>query len=118
MTGADCVGLPLPHLGFLSLREEYSAWGLFIHARPDVVWLDQGLYEPLLKEDPFAMGVLLHEIVHYIDWHRISRGFDGYSSCDREALAWAISNTWLTRNGHYDLADWAWHGRYRGCSVG
>lgn len=112
----DCVGTPAPHVDY-SFYVQVMGWmGAYSwEGDPEGVWLHPEFLGKLsIPEaiDPLAFAILLHETVHYLDYH-LNGPFPG--SCATESLAWSITLTWLDNIEQSHIAaefrDWrSWYG--------
>lgn len=114
----DCTDVPLPQVGYWFLNP--SSWGMYTPAQPNIVWLDVHLQPGLQDPDQvhvFGLSVLIHEIVHYLDFKVNGSDFaTAEAACVSEGMAWATSNRWLTEvMGAPDMARWDWREAYDHC---
>jgi hypothetical protein len=116
---ADCATLERPVIGVAPLLWQHGFLGLFAPEYPGVVWLDYGVAYGLLDAshvDVEAYGILIHETVHYLDYH--TTGIDNTnvdSVCASEGRAWWIHNDFMVRIGAPEMARWDWRGGYAHC---
>ncbi len=102
----DCVGTPAPHVDYSYFVQVMGWLGAYSYeSDPDGVWLNPYFLGELVDPasfDPFAFAILLHETVHYLDYH-LNGPFP--NGCDTESLAWGITMTWLDRHGQSEIAS-------------
>lgn len=145
MTFSDCEGVPAPRLRFEPLLWEYSALGQFWPYNEDELRYlpeDRGIDEYMLLDDSLeysllrylagerdywaemAYAVLLHETVHYVDYHvndnMKHRGDNGWAIwddlCRSEELAWGVSNLWTIINADELKPRYDWREGYSQCT--
>jgi hypothetical protein len=93
-------------------EEEYSdqIW-LTVNLRPHLIDWIQGKQT---SWSAYAYAVVLHETVHWLDWHSGSMRWDENTTyekkvedvCQSERLAWSVENTWLINNGWKPMTNW------------
>lgn len=94
----DCSGLPAPEVRFTDLPDH--ALGMYSLVRPNVIWLDVALVDPLHAE-----AIVVHEVSHYVDYHL---GLP-LERCTSEAAAFRVYNAWVVTQGYppgYTRYDW------------
>ncbi len=102
----DCVGTPAPHVDY-SYYVGIMGWlGAYSYTSdPDGVWLNPYFLGELVDPesvDTLAFAILIHETVHYLDYH-LNGPFP--SACATESLAWSVTLTWLDRSGNSNVAS-------------
>jgi hypothetical protein len=125
----DCTKVPPPTLRIEPLV--YGELGTFIVAEEHYIYLNSRLegdlwnfaFEIYNTRTVQAYVVVLHETVHYLDYHVNSNMTekDGDGSlrmpdlCRSETLAWSVGNLWLTLQHWEEVAVFNWKERYPQC---
>lgn len=107
VTQTDCSEIPLPHIAYAQLN--WAGWGVAGMYFPgtDVILIDVDFRRNM--EPHKLMSVIVHEMAHYI--FDQTRG--AHTSCETEAFAWHVGNSFLVYVGLEDQADYEWYRRYR-----
>jgi hypothetical protein len=81
----DCTTIPAPVVVYKALGDN---WGLYEHGAK-VVIVDEGI-----RGQDFAALTMIHEFVHYIQWHQGYHRFskEARGSCAREKEAFQAAN--------------------------
>ena len=114
----SCEDVVPPKIVYADLSS-YGALGIFNSRIPDIIFLDNRFelgHEEFNLTNPMGIAVLIHETVHYIDWHNGTlKHQSAWDSCDAENKAFNVSNRWLKAVGRPDLANENWRIHYPHC---
>lgn len=113
---ADCSELPEPYVHYAPLLWQGGVLGTFLSSNPDTVWLDVMFLDQSVA-DWYHAGTVLHEMIHYVDWH-ITEDKLYFDVCESEAKAWRAENSYFVEMGHHEWAHWNWREGYPHCLIG
>ncbi len=83
-------------------------WGKYFHGMDSVMINTYCLdYEDQTK----CAAVVVHEMVHYIDWHNTPE----MDLCVAESRAWDVYNQFVMKLGRLDLVKLDWQKHYEDC---
>lgn len=107
----ECGDLEAPMVIFKDTSNRSGSLGYYLFGSR-VVFLTEECYSKV-ADKTMCMGILIHEMVHYIEDH--VRGLGEGSACESEAIAWDVYNAYVIGQKRYDLVREDWVRSYPQC---
>lgn len=99
-----CEGISPPKVFYIAMANVY---GLYLGSK--TIFIDTGL-KPFDEGETFAMGVVIHEMIHYLQTYEDGQGayIEGAAHwCATEGEAYTVANWWYAEQNRFDLmVEW------------
>jgi len=104
-----CEGITSPRAVYSLEADSRGVSGMYWAGDPNVIIA----YSTLGKTPAFQNGVLVHEVVHYL---QAIEGRNVLSPCEKEAEAWEVFNIFQLKYGDVEEIVADWEERYPACT--